>query len=202
MDYANLANVAALTSGGLLQVPTEIIPFMEYLEKEVNPKSFLELGVCQGGTFFIWTALCQPGGIKLGIDLPNGPWGTSYTRYEKEMDANKHKFQTFAPNTFVLYEDTRSPEAENWVKRKLEGRRLDFIFIDADHTYEGVKADYVIYSKFVRPGGIVVFHDIKDTQNHRDKGCTVYKLWKELEGDKLEFVDPTYDWGGIGVLKV
>lgn len=35
----------------------------------------------------------------------------------------------------------------------------DFIFIDGDHTYEGVSADWNNYQEMVRPGGIVGFHD-------------------------------------------
>ena len=36
---------------------------------------------------------------------------------------------------------------------------LDFLFIDGDHSYEGVKADWEVYKGFLRPGSIVVFHD-------------------------------------------
>jgi len=36
---------------------------------------------------------------------------------------------------------------------------LDLLFIDGDHSYEGVKADLEAYKRFLRPGSIVVFHD-------------------------------------------
>lgn len=36
---------------------------------------------------------------------------------------------------------------------------LDLLFIDGDHSYEGVKADWEAYKDFLRPGSIVVFHD-------------------------------------------
>jgi len=36
---------------------------------------------------------------------------------------------------------------------------FDFIFIDGDHTFEGVKADWENYKDMVRPGGAVGFHD-------------------------------------------
>lgn len=36
---------------------------------------------------------------------------------------------------------------------------LDLLFIDGDHSYEGVKADWEAYGRFLRPGAIVVFHD-------------------------------------------
>lgn len=36
---------------------------------------------------------------------------------------------------------------------------LDLLFIDGDHSYEGVKADWDAYKSFLKPGSIVVFHD-------------------------------------------
>lgn len=38
-------------------------------------------------------------------------------------------------------------------------KTLDLLFIDGDHSYEGVKADWKAYKHFLRPGSIVVFHD-------------------------------------------
>jgi len=38
--------------------------------------------------------------------------------------------------------------------------KLDFLFIGGDHTYEGVRMDFEMYSPLVRSCGIVVFHDI------------------------------------------
>lgn len=36
---------------------------------------------------------------------------------------------------------------------------LDLLFIDGDHSYEGVKADWEAYQHFLKPGSIVIFHD-------------------------------------------
>lgn len=36
---------------------------------------------------------------------------------------------------------------------------LDLLFIDGDHSYDGVKADWEAYKTFLRPGSIIVFHD-------------------------------------------
>ncbi len=37
---------------------------------------------------------------------------------------------------------------------------LDLLFIDASHEYEAVLRDFVIWSPFVKPGGVVAFHDV------------------------------------------
>ncbi len=40
-----------------------------------------------------------------------------------------------------------------------ERRQFDFMFIDGDHTYEGVRDDIRNYYPFLKPGGIMLFHD-------------------------------------------
>jgi predicted O-methyltransferase YrrM len=42
----------------------------------------------------------------------------------------------------------------------LGGKQLDFLFVDGDHTYDGVRHDFEAYSTLVRSGGLVAFHDI------------------------------------------
>ena len=37
---------------------------------------------------------------------------------------------------------------------------IDLLFIDGDHSYEGVKADILNWSVFIKEGGIIAFHDI------------------------------------------
>lgn len=40
-----------------------------------------------------------------------------------------------------------------------QGRPIRFLLIDADHSYEGVKRDFELWSPLVAPGGLIVFHD-------------------------------------------
>lgn len=42
---------------------------------------------------------------------------------------------------------------------------LDFVFIDADHTFEGVKADIEAWWPLIRPGGVMVGHDYGGVRN-------------------------------------
>jgi predicted O-methyltransferase YrrM len=56
--------------------------------------------------------------------------------------------------------DSHSIDTLNKIKRILNGKKLDFLFIDGDHSYKGVKKDFEMYSPLVRKGGIIAFHDI------------------------------------------
>lgn len=41
---------------------------------------------------------------------------------------------------------------------------IDFLFIDADHSYEGVKADWLVWFPKVRINGVIAMHDCKYTK--------------------------------------
>jgi len=38
-------------------------------------------------------------------------------------------------------------------------RSFDIIFVDGDHSYDGVKADIALFAPMVKPGGVIAFHD-------------------------------------------
>lgn len=42
------------------------------------------------------------------------------------------------------------------------GIRPGFVFIDADHSYEGARRDYDDWSPLIQPGGLLCFHDATD----------------------------------------
>ena len=80
---------------------------------------------------------------------------------------------------------------------------MDFLFIDGDHTYEGVKADFNMYSELVRPGGLIVFHDI--CRHAAGMNCEVDRFWQEVKNERRtrEFVhDTNQGTCGIGVIEV
>lgn len=90
--------------------------------------------------------------------------------------------------------------------------KFDFIFIDGDHTYDGVKLDYENFSPALKEGGIIAFHDILDSDIQREwqSDCEVHKFWNEVKEGKrfVELIAKEGEpdrfgggyWGGIGVL--
>ena len=70
--------------------------------------------------------------------------------------------------------------------------KIDFLFIDGDHSYEGVKTDFELYSKILVDNGVIVLHDTDENyentlivsedakkDHHRFDGPS--KLVKELQ---------------------
>ncbi|NOS67615.1 MAG: hypothetical protein HOO67_04605 [Candidatus Peribacteraceae bacterium] len=48
--------------------------------------------------------------------------------------------------------------------KKFENNSLDFVYIDANHSYEAVKEDLELWWPKVRPGGVIAGHDYLDGQ--------------------------------------
>jgi predicted O-methyltransferase YrrM len=94
--------------------------------------------------------------------------------------------------------DSQSQATVERVRRLTAGRPVDFLFIDADHSYDSVKRDFELWSPLVRSGGIVAFHDVKP-----DYPGGVPRFWAELrerfETEERIAEDDPY---GIGVLHV
>ena len=101
----------------------------------------------------------------------------------------------------MLRADSHSPKTFKLVKTVLADKKVDFLFIDGDHTYEGVKRDFNMYSSLVKEGGIIAFHDI--VEHDPRSSCKVNKFWNELKNDHeyLEIIkDRKQKWAGIGVI--
>lgn len=74
-----------------------------------------------------------------------------------------------------IFGDSQKVETRDALINKLNGRKIDLLFIDANHKYDFVKRDYELYGPLVRH--LVVLHDI----NHPGPG----KLWQELNMERL-----------------
>jgi hypothetical protein len=78
------------------------------------------------------------------------------------------------------------------------------LFIDGDHRYKCVKKDFLYYRTLVREGGLILLHDIIESEGGgRARAGSVPKFWKELAGiyPHQEFVHSRDQHGsGIGVL--
>jgi autotransporter strand-loop-strand O-heptosyltransferase len=183
---------------GMVQNEPEIMGAANFY-KSLDVKNFMEIGTDQGGTFAIWSKLSKDKeGIRISVDLPHGNFG----RTEYDVNARDEYLRSIGTNVTMIHGSSHEEEIKNKVKEILNGELLDFLFIDGDHTYEGVKQDYLMYKEFVKPGGWIGFHDIKDTEFHRGANCRVDILWNELYGEKIEFIDNSSDLGGIGLIKV
>lgn len=176
---------------GMLQHPQEI-QILSGFVAGLNPTNIMEIGSWKGGVFYILQGLIEKSGIAISLDLDC--YG------EVPIEARNLMFHSLGEHVKVLNSDSHSMITYDKVKEFLDGKKLDFLLIDGDHSYDGVKQDYFMYSTLVRRGGWIALHDINDTAFHLSKGCEVSRFWKELQGNKIE-ISIGEDWGGIGLIQ-
>jgi predicted O-methyltransferase YrrM len=177
------------------QVKEEITHLLQILVKR-KPKAALEIGTAQGATLFLFTRVSSPNAVIISLDLPASQRGYANWRvpYYEAFGSNKQQM-------IMVKMDSHDPVSLELIRQKLNGRLLDFLFIDGDHTYEGVKMDFEMYSPLVREGGLIGFHDI--CQHRVDSECQVIDFWDEIKRNyKFEEIikDRNQLWAGIGIL--
>lgn len=182
-----------------LQVRSELLSLAKIISEQ-DPQTIVEIGSAQGGTLYCWTRVTNAS-VAISIDLPGGPFGGGYSSNHREL------FNAFddTPVEPILRDSsnisTLRPLRTVLESHSAEGPEIDFLFIDGDHTYEGVKSDFEQYSRFVSEDGIIALHDI--LPHYDDLQCEVDRFWDELQGsyETDEIIeDPSQGWGGIGLV--
>lgn len=158
----------------------------------LKPRVIVEIGTRLGGTLLVWSQVPQLQ-LLVSIDLPGGIHGGGYPRRLIKM------FRLFSHNRpdlrlELLRRDSQTNATRDLVVSLLEQRPIDFLFIDGDHRYAGVKQDYELYAPLVRPGGMIAFHDIRP--NIFDPSIKVHQLWEQIkdsEPNTLEIIHEPYE---------
>lgn len=204
-DYVRLAQTfrgqGAYEKIAAAQINAEFVALMKRLLQE-NITCACEIGTFQGGTLFLLTRVALEEALIVSIDLPGGPFGGGYGEdrvpfYEGMARANQ--------KVVCIRKDSKRIETQLALEKILGDRYLDYLFIDGDHSYEGVKSDFTTYRRYVRKGGLIAFHDILGAHPKREE-LGVKKLWEELKPAfprKAEFIsDAKRGYAGIGVLRM
>jgi len=160
---------------------------------QLKPRIILEIGTARAGTLLIWAGLASD--RVLTCDLFHSP-------------AQRPLLEALPPRdsgcqVSLLTGDSHTPEFKQRIASALGSEKVDFLFIDGDHTEAGVEQDYEDYKEFVCPGGLIAFHDIVAKQAIPTN--QVYPFWERVKQsrDYEEFIDDREQTGfGIGLLRV
>ena len=145
-------------------------------------------------------------GFRNALEIGNAAGGT--TRLIREfvpvdntviVDDGKHEHfsvweenKKFIPNVTEIIGNSQLPETVAVVGKL--GRKFDLVSIDADHTYEGAKADWMNYRRFFEDGAVVWFHDTVSCAPH------VGRLWEEVKDEGHRVLLDTGIYLGIGAI--
>lgn len=163
----------------------------------LQPKVILEIGTHWGGTLHMWTRMATEDATIISVDLPGGEFGGGYSEIRIPL---YESFRRPSQQLHLLREDSHSPETLAKVKNILSGRPVDFLLIDGDHTYSGVKQDFEMYTPLVRKGGLIAFHDIAKSYDRTE----VEKFWNEVKVGRsvTELCHHPSGIYGIGIIEV
>jgi predicted O-methyltransferase YrrM len=182
------------------QKPEEIVWLLDVLRAE-RPKTVLEIGTYSGGTLFLFSRVAASDALLVSVDMQHmvGRAGR-YSPYALVRHSFARERQRIE---LIDAANSHDPTTVDRARAVLRGREVDFLFIDGDHSYEGVRRDFELYAPLVRVGGLVGFHDVSPRSTPHTEG--VARLWSELEArhETQECVAPGGDDGyGIGVYRV
>lgn len=183
-----------------IQRKSEIERLVEIVAS-LRPATVCEIGAAGGGTLFLFTRAAAPEATLVTVDV----------QFDPARKAALRSFARDGQEVVCLEGDSHSRETLRAVEDSFAGRPLDLLFIDGDHSYEGVSADFQLYSPLVRRGGLVVFHDIVPDYRTRyglktrtDAGG-VPLFWSEVKAAHAAVEEIVEDAGqdgyGIGVLR-
>lgn len=180
-----------------LQIEDELYEFCKKI-LNMKPKIIMEIGTANGGTLFLLSRIAGQNSTIISIDLPIKPYigGIDYK--------SKLFFTSFSisgQNIHLIRDDSHQKESLFKVKKILDGKKIDILFIDGDHTYVGVKKDFEMYYPLVKDSGIIAFHDIVEVPE--EENVQVDKFWNEIK-EEYNTEEIVKDWNqgkcGIGLL--
>jgi hypothetical protein len=137
----------------LQQCPEEITDFLAtYQGAEIA--NFLEIGVAAGGNTRIFTDFLKIKDVHV-MDLNVHP----SISYDGNPNARDNNF-TNLKNSGELksfFGDSHSEDARKWLEEL--NIKFQMVFIDGDHTEEGIKLDTELVLPFLDDNAYVIYHD-------------------------------------------
>lgn len=181
---------------GAMQKLRELAPLIALLKRR-SPSVIVEIGTARGGTFYAWCRVATPDGTIVSIDLAGGPFGGDRAATDS---AALRRYGKPEQQLHFIQDDSHDMKTRARLEEVLGGREIDFLMIDGDHTYEGVRQDFEMYAPLVGRGRPIAFHDI--LPHPEDSLCEVDRFWNEIRSGyrHLELLDEGAQYGGIGVL--
>ncbi len=171
----------------------EHFPFLFALVALVRPRTYVELGVHRGGSFF---AVCQAV-ERLQLDATC----IAIDNWIGDHHAGMHSEDVFDAFTDTL--DQYYASFAGYIRRpfdlaahQFELGSIDILHIDGFHSFEAVKKDFETWFDKLSDQGVVLFHDTNEFKS--DFG--VWRFWEQVSERY-----PSMEFGhghGLGVLVV
>ena len=178
------------------QRKNEFCSFIEFLNKH-KISVIVEIGTADSGTHLLLSELVCWQKTMVAIDLE--------IRNRKSLSA----INSYNDKRLYIEASSHSIGTHSQLLSLLKNKKIDLLFIDGDHSYEGVKKDFDLYKSSVSKNGIIAFHDIVPDSFSRTGIKTssyvgeVPNFWNEIKKNykHKEFIESdAQDGCGIGII--
>lgn len=169
------------------------LPFAYDLVEALRPKMVVELGVYNGLSFFTFCQAMKEhdvDGVAYGVDCWEGDEHTDAYDESIYNDVAAHARDHYRGTTYLM------KMLFNEALQHFDPDSIDLLHIDGLHTYDAVKEDFTNWYPKVKPGGIVLFHDVMAKM--KDFGA--WKYFAEVAAEHPENFKFNHGFG-LGVLR-
>ncbi len=170
----------------LQQVPEEYASVLLEI-KSLNPKSYLEIGIGNGGSWMTCSYYLRDT-LEVSKAVDNLAYYQAIDQKIEEIEFVQNFLSSFINDVTFFNSDSKEFLDQHYEK-------YDVIFIDGDHGYNGVKEDFLKSIKNINTGGAIIFHDIVSIG-----APGVVQFWEEIKNqyESKEFIYS--DTCGMGII--
>jgi len=165
------------------------------LVRRMKPAVIVEIGTYKGGTLACWLAVAPSDAHVISIDMPPAGERDAIARSMARVRSTAKHSQRLT----MISGDSHDANTLARVEQALAGAAVNVLWIDGDHTYEGVSKDVAMYGPLVRTGGIIALHDIHHSDLLPGERSDVY--WAEVKARSRtrEFIGRPEPGAGMGI---
>jgi len=175
MRFEHLAGLFASTSldHAVISMPIRQAAYVFGLIRGMKARRIIEIGRYKGGSTLVIAAAMGGEGEFWSIDIGDKEARLHDGGFSRPFDEQiGDTCARLGLQVDLLVGDSRTIEVDTG--------EIDLVFIDGDHSYEGVKNDFERFGKRVRVGGAVLFDDAFDEGLFKTHSDTVGRLVKGI----------------------
>lgn len=169
--------------------------------RNIRPENILCVGSRKGFVPAVLALACKDNG-KGHVDFVDAGYGEenvgknwSGIGFWKKENPDAHFSKIHVQECITTYVMTTKKYASMF-----PNKHYQYIYIDGDHVYKGVKLDYSLFWPRLDKCGLMAFHDVV-SRGYLDKGLFgVRKLWKEI-GRQGAIIFPFPKDSGLGIIQ-
>lgn len=168
--------------------------------RNTRPKRILCIGSRRGFIPAVLALACKENGVGhvdfvdagYGPEEPKKHWsGYGFWKLKESV----HHFDILSLSPWITHYLMTTKQFAKTVEKK-----YDYVYIDGDHSYDGVKLDYSLFWPRLNAYGFMVFHDVV-AKGNVDKGVFgVTRFWKKISS-KNAITFPFPKDSGLGLVQ-